>query len=86
MEERRTKGKVSSRDLSKSTWLRTNGGEMLVVKDRHERFALLENTDNLLVEPPNADSSLPFEIGYDNARVLTPGQQRPRKFFPWPES
>src|SRR5688572_3264786 len=39
-------------------------GEVLVVKDWHRALALLENPDNLLVDPPARQEPLPFEIGW----------------------
>jgi len=42
------------------------GGEVLVVKDWHRALALLENPDNLLVEPPARIVFLPFEIAMIN--------------------
>jgi hypothetical protein len=42
------------------------GGEMLVIKDWCRAFALLENPDNLLVEPPARIVFLTFEIAMIN--------------------
>src|SRR4051794_3241828 len=42
------------------------GGEVLVVKDWHRALALLENPDNLLIEPPARIVFLPFEIAVIN--------------------
>src|SRR5580658_6881294 len=42
------------------------GGEVLVVKDWHRALALLENPDNLLVQPPARIVFLPFEIAVVN--------------------
>src|SRR5262249_52329259 len=39
------------------------GGEVLVIEDRHGALALLENPDNLLIQPPTWIVFLPFEIG-----------------------
>src|SRR5215218_904306 len=38
--------------------------EVLVVKDRHRAFALLEDPDNLLVHPPARQEPVPSEIGW----------------------
>ncbi len=37
---------------------------MLVVKDRHRAFALLENPDNLLIYPPARQEPVALEIGW----------------------
>ena len=53
MEEPPDKGKFSSRDLSNIHLASSQlVGEVLVVKDGHRALALLENPDNLLVDPP----------------------------------
>ena len=39
-------------------------GEVLVVKDWHRALALLENPDNLLVDPPARQEPVPLEIGW----------------------
>ncbi len=39
-------------------------GEVLVVKHGHRAFALLEDPDNLLVNPPARQEPVPLEIGW----------------------
>src|SRR5262249_8001823 len=39
------------------------GGEVLVVKDRHRAFAVLDTPDDLLLRPPARIVLLPFELG-----------------------
>ncbi len=39
-------------------------GEVLVVKHRHRAFALLENLDDLLVDPPARQKPVSLEIGW----------------------
>src|SRR5580658_5735265 len=58
------------------------GGEVLVVKDRHRALALLENADNLLVEPPARIIFLSFEIAMVNPVFSDQDNTIHRKFLP----
>src|SRR5262249_50698143 len=60
-------GKVQlTRFVNHPLGLVPTGGEVLVVEDWHGTLALLENPNDLLVEPPAGIVCLPFEIAMVN--------------------
>ena len=83
MEEPPIQGKVQlTRFVKHPLGFVPTGGEVLVVKDWHRALALLENPDNLLVEPPARIVFLPFEIAMINPVFSDEDNTIHRKFLP----
>src|ERR1051326_3932383 len=57
-------------------------GEVLVVEDRHRALALLENPDNLLINPPARQEPVTLEIGWIIPVFSDDDNTVHRKFLP----
>jgi len=57
-------------------------GEVLVVKNGYRAFALLENLDHLLIDPPTWQEPVPFEIGWIIPMFADDDDTIHRQFFP----